>query len=148
MNAASTDASQTMTVAAIHVPTPRIERPSVRSVVTISESERRDAARRRRAPGRAPDGTTLKRNGCSSAKTTVKTATATTKPVTFKAHAVEHRGRDDQADRVGGERDEHPDEEPDHGDSQVKTTESAERSTGPWYTASTFVPSGSSTNAA
>lgn len=32
--------------------------------------------------------------------------------------------------------------------SQLKTTEGAERSTGPWKTASTFVPSGSSTNAA
>ena len=69
-------------------------------------------------------------------------------PGRVQAHAVEHRRRDDEADRVGDERDQHADEKPDHGVSQVKTTESAERSTGPWCTASTFVPSGSSTNAA
>ena len=36
-----------------------------------------------------------------------------------------------------------PHEQTDHVLSQVKTTESADRSTGPWCTASTFVPSGS-----
>ena len=50
MNAASTDPSQTITVAAIHVPMPRMDNPSVRSSVTISDYEgrnQRDAAEHR-----------------------------------------------------------------------------------------------------
>ena len=38
MKAARSDASQTITVAAIHVPIPLIERPSAMSEVTISET--------------------------------------------------------------------------------------------------------------
>ena len=83
MNPASTDASQTITVAAIQVPIPRIDRPSVRSVVMISDARVAISA----TPPRSAAGlmrSTLTRNGCRSAKTIVKTATATTKPVAFR----------------------------------------------------------------
>ena len=78
----------------------------------------------------------------------MKTATATTKPVASRLIPSSTAAATISPTAFDDERDHEPHEEADHGLSQVKTTESAERSTGPWYTASTFVPSGSSTNAA
>ena len=62
MNAASTDPSHTITVAAIHVPTPLIDSPSVKSSVTISATSVAISAT---APSTGPglSRSTLKRKG-------------------------------------------------------------------------------------
>ena len=52
-------------------------------------------------------------------------------PGRIQAHPVEHQRRNDESDRIRREGDQQADEQSDHVLSQVKTTESAERSTGP-----------------
>ena len=73
---------------------------------------------------------TATRNPVASRLIPSSTAAATISPTAFETKAIS---------------DAH--EQTDHVLSQVKTTESADRSTGPWCTASTFVPSGSKTYA-
>ncbi len=70
MKPARIDASQTTTVAAIHVPMPLIERPSVTSVATINETSVAISATPP-STGAAARRSVLKKNGCMSAKTTV-----------------------------------------------------------------------------
>ena len=83
MNAASTDPSHTMTVAATQVPMPLIDRPSVSSTVTMSDTR---VAIKATPPSTGPGlrRKTLKKKGWSRAKTIVKIATDTTKPVTSR----------------------------------------------------------------
>ncbi|MGH7541473.1 MAG: hypothetical protein ACRELC_10780, partial [Gemmatimonadota bacterium] len=83
MDAATTAASQTSTVAPIQAPVPSIESPSVTRTVTISEASVAISA----TPPRSGPGARrncIARNGWRSAKTIVKTTTATTKPVTSR----------------------------------------------------------------
>jgi len=83
LNAATTAASQTSTVAPIQVPIPSIESPSVTRTVTISEASCRD--QRHTAEERPRRATELHRQErLEEREDNVKTTTATTKPVTSR----------------------------------------------------------------
>ena len=101
-----------MTVAAIHVPTPLIESPSVRSVVRISDTSVAMRATPPRADPGAPECADQER--LHQREDDGEDDDGHDEAGRIQAHSVEDCSRDEEADRIRDEGDHQSDEEPDH----------------------------------
>jgi hypothetical protein len=113
MNAPRSAASQTITVAAIHVPTPSMVKPSETRSVTMSETS---VAIRATAPraAEARRRSWLTRNGCMSANTTVKMTAATMKDEALTCIPSRTKAGDEEANGVCSNRHHDAHEEANH----------------------------------